>query len=34
MQKERQKQEMKRQKENPEISKKLLSEPRLNFLKS
>jgi hypothetical protein len=31
MHKKRQKQELKRQEENPEISKKLVSEPRLIF---
>ena len=31
VQKERQKQELKRQEENPEISKKLIWEPRLIF---
>jgi hypothetical protein len=33
MRKERQKQDMKRQEENPEISKKLVSELRFIFLK-
>jgi hypothetical protein len=33
VQDERQKQELKRQEKNPEISKKLIWEPKLNFLK-